>query len=163
MESELSAGGAAQRVVPQRACGCAAVLCFLAERSCKAPPFSSLAAGRRPFINSLTRLRRRHPPYPFVAAVLGASRPMRKEGHARIPRAMARHHETLFVVGDCFGTCAALMILTWFGRDRSRRRHLGRAGTSRTAHGGGAARQNHLASWRFFPAALRFPRLRIRE
>ena len=49
MESELSAGGAAQRVVPQRACGCAAVLCFLAERSCKAPPFSSLAAGRRPF------------------------------------------------------------------------------------------------------------------
>ena len=36
MESDESAGGAALRVVPQRARGCAAVLCFLAVRSCKA-------------------------------------------------------------------------------------------------------------------------------
>ncbi len=37
MESDESAGGAAQLVVPQRAGGCAAVLCCLAVRSCKAP------------------------------------------------------------------------------------------------------------------------------
>ena len=40
MESDESAGGAAQLVVPQRARGCAAVLCFLAVRLCKAPPFA---------------------------------------------------------------------------------------------------------------------------
>ena len=55
MESEVSAGGAAQLVVPQRARGCAAVLCFLAVRSCKAPPAPSLAAGRRPFNNARSR------------------------------------------------------------------------------------------------------------
>ena len=49
MESDESAGGAAQLVVPQRARGCAAVLCFLAVRSCKALTSPSLAAGRRPF------------------------------------------------------------------------------------------------------------------
>ena len=53
MKSELSSGGAAQLVVPQRARGCAAVLCFLAVRSSKALTSPSLAAGRRPCINSL--------------------------------------------------------------------------------------------------------------
>ena len=49
MESEVSAGGAAQLVVPQRARGCAAVLCFLAVRSCKAPPCALVGSGRSPF------------------------------------------------------------------------------------------------------------------
>ena len=61
MESDESTDGAAQLVVPQRARGCAAVLCFLAVRSCKALTSPSLAAGRRPFSNSPARLLRRHP------------------------------------------------------------------------------------------------------
>jgi len=48
MESELSAGGAAQRVVPQRVRGCAAVLCCLAVRSCKAPPYSLASCWAAP-------------------------------------------------------------------------------------------------------------------
>ena len=48
MESEVSAGGAAQLVVPQRARGCAAVLCFLAVRSCKAPPYALVSCWEAP-------------------------------------------------------------------------------------------------------------------
>jgi len=64
-------GGAAQLVVPQHVRGCAAGLCFLAVRSCKAPPCPSLAAGRctfMTFITGLARLLRRRP-CPFDAAV----------------------------------------------------------------------------------------------
>ena len=95
MESEVSAGGAAQLVVPQRARGCAAVLCSLAVRSCKAPPAPSLAAGRRPFINS-----------PFINSGMtaeaasdvpmrcgrsSARRAVRKQGHARPCPHSTRH------------------------------------------------------------------------
>ncbi len=67
MESDESAGGAAQLAVPQRARGCAAVLCFLAMRSCKAPRCASLASGRctvfhRTFNHSLAQLLRSPPP-----------------------------------------------------------------------------------------------------
>ena len=48
MESDESAGGAAQLVVPQRARGCAAVLCFLAVRSCKAPPYALVSCWEAP-------------------------------------------------------------------------------------------------------------------
>ncbi len=48
MESEVSAGGAAQLVVPQRVRGCAAVLCFLAVRSCKAPPCALVSCWEPP-------------------------------------------------------------------------------------------------------------------
>ncbi len=48
MESDESTGGAAQRVVPQRARGCAAVLCFLAVRACKAPPYALVSCWEEP-------------------------------------------------------------------------------------------------------------------
>ncbi len=48
MESDESAGGAAQLVVPQRVRGCAAVLCFLAVRSCKAPPYALVSCWEAP-------------------------------------------------------------------------------------------------------------------
>ncbi len=47
--STAPTGGAAQLVVPQRARACAAVLCFLAVRSCKAPPHFVVGSGRSPF------------------------------------------------------------------------------------------------------------------
>jgi hypothetical protein len=93
-------GGAAQRVVPQRARGCAAVLSFLAVRSCNALTSPSLAAGRRPFFNSpcitgpffngpfnnsLARLRRSPPPCPCpcVAAVPARVAPCASKAMAR--------------------------------------------------------------------------------
>jgi hypothetical protein len=109
MESEVSAGGAAQLVVPQRARGCAAA--YFASWQCahaKRHLTPSLAAGRSPvingpftnspftnspftnspFTNSLARLPRRHPP--CCVAAVPARRAMHKQAHARIPCAMAR-------------------------------------------------------------------------
>jgi hypothetical protein len=109
MESEVSAGGAAQLVVPQRARGCAAA--YFASWQCahaKRHLMPSLAAGRSPvingpftnspftnspftnspFTNSLARLPRRHPP--CCVAAVPARRAMHKQAHARIPCAMAR-------------------------------------------------------------------------
>ena len=97
MESDESAGGAAQRVVPQRVRGCAAVLCFLAVRSCKAPRLRLLGGARSSTAHSLAahslaawrdcrggiRRARAHALWPFQRG----SRP--QQGHAR-PRAMAR-------------------------------------------------------------------------
>ncbi len=113
MESAVSAGGAAQLGVPQRGRGCAAVLCFLAVRSCKAPPCSSLASGRRPFINSLARLLRRHPPCsyalrPFQRVAPCTSKPMLAAPAPWCPTFAINPPSRHVVVGapqDCSGTC----------------------------------------------------------
>jgi hypothetical protein len=50
MESDESAGGAAaqQTLARQGVRGCAAVLCFLAVRSCKAPPYALVSCWEAP-------------------------------------------------------------------------------------------------------------------
>ncbi len=91
MESEESAGGAAQRVVPQRARGCAAVLCFLAVRSCKASPCALVSCWEAPVHQQpgTTAEEASDVLVPMRCGRSSARRALRKLGHAR-PRAMAR-------------------------------------------------------------------------
>jgi hypothetical protein len=51
--STAPTGVAAQLVVPHCARGRAAVLCFLAVRLCKAPPYALVGSGWRPFISAI--------------------------------------------------------------------------------------------------------------
>ena len=91
MESDESAGGAAQRVVPQRVRGCAAVLCFLAERAYEASPCALVSCWEAPVHQQpgATAAAASVVLVPMCCGRSSARRAMRKQGHAS-PRAMAR-------------------------------------------------------------------------
>ncbi len=71
MESDESAGGAAQLVVPQRARGCAAVLCFLAVRSCKASTCALISCREAPV--QQPHVQQPHVQQPHVQQLPGAT------------------------------------------------------------------------------------------